>query len=483
MGNHEFDFGVKTLTPFLEAINFPVINTNLDFSEEPTVKTVKKSVILEINNHKVGIVGHLTPDTKVLSSPGNVIFLDIIESLKNETEYLRAAGVNIIIALGHSGYEMDKKIASEVPLVDVVIGGHTNTFLWNGSPPDSEVPEDVYPKVITQSSGKRVPVVQAYAYTKYLGVLNVTFDDNGEIVNFEGQPIFLDTDVLQDQDVLTLLDTFRPEIDNLDKQVVGTSRVLLDATTNKCRYTECNLGNMIADSFVYYMASQYSGEGWTDTPIGIVNGGSVRTTIDPSIRGGNITRGELLGSLPFDNQIISLTLTGEELIKTLEIGVRSNGETSKGEFLQFSGLHVVYDMSQPAYSRVSSAKTRCGKCKVPIYEPIIANQTYNIVTLSFLTGGGDEHIYLASAANKKVQDLGDVDTVSWFLGKQSPVYPEEQGRIKFLSSTSPTTIPTTPTGTPGPTPSAGLELKPRTVALLSFFVVAVNQAVKAFGCR
>lgn len=460
MGNHEFDFGVKTLSPFLEAVKFPVVSANLDFSNEPTVKTVQKSVVLNINNHKIGVVGHLTPDTKSLSSPGNVKFLDVIEALKNETEYLFNSGVKIIIALGHSGYNMDKKIAAEVPLVDIVIGGHTNTFLWNGSPPDSEIPEDVYPKVITQPSGKQVPVVQAYAYTKYLGVLNVTFDDNGELTSFKGQPIFLDTDVPQEQDVLTLLETFRPEIDNLDKQVVGTSRVLLDATSNRCRSVECNLGNMIADSFVYYMASLYSGEGWTDTPIGIVNGGSVRTTIDPSIRGGNITRGELMGSLPFDNQVISLTLTGEQLIKTLEIGVRSNGETSRGEFLQFSGLQVVYNLSQPAYSRVASTKARCGECNVPIYKPIEANQTYKLVTISFLSGGGDEHIFLAAAPDKKVQDLGDVDTVSWYLSKQSPIYPEEQGRIKFIAA-----------------PSSGLILKPKTFTLLALFVLALGHVV------
>ena len=42
-----------------------------------------------------------------------------------------------------------------------------------------------------QSGGKKVPVVQAFAYTKYLGHLNLTFDDNGNLNNFNGNPILL----------------------------------------------------------------------------------------------------------------------------------------------------------------------------------------------------------------------------------------------------------------------------------------------------
>lgn len=45
---------------------------------------------------------------------------------------LKERGVNIIIALGHSGFHLDKLIAEYVPDVDLVIGGHTNTFLFNG---------------------------------------------------------------------------------------------------------------------------------------------------------------------------------------------------------------------------------------------------------------------------------------------------------------------------------------------------------------
>lgn len=68
---------------------------------------------------------------------------------------------------------MDKKIAKECPDVNIVIGGHDNTFLWNGAKPDIENPSGPYPEVITKPNGENVPVVQAYAFTKYLGYLKL----------------------------------------------------------------------------------------------------------------------------------------------------------------------------------------------------------------------------------------------------------------------------------------------------------------------
>lgn len=91
-----------------------------------------------------------------------------------EAEALKNKGVNIMIALGHSGYEVDMEIAKNCPLIDIVIGGHSNTFLYTGEQPDIEQPDGPYPTVIKQSSGKEVPVVQAYAFTKYLGEVELS---------------------------------------------------------------------------------------------------------------------------------------------------------------------------------------------------------------------------------------------------------------------------------------------------------------------
>lgn len=199
MGNHEFDDGVAGLIPFIENATFPIVTANLDLSKQPDLAAtnLKRSVVLEVDGRKIGVIGYLTPETKILATTDNVIFRDEVESIREEVERLKGQGVNIFIALGHSGFDADKRIASEVEDIDLVIGGHTNTFLYRGAAPDVEVPEGFYPTQMTQKSGRKVYVVQAYAYTKYLGNFSVSFDANGEVTKIEGNPILVDASVKQ----------------------------------------------------------------------------------------------------------------------------------------------------------------------------------------------------------------------------------------------------------------------------------------------
>jgi 5'-nucleotidase len=77
-----------------------------------------------------------------ISQAGNVEFRDEVESIKAEVERIRERepDVRIFIALGHSGFEMDRKIAASVPDIDAVIGGHTNTFLYSGKCKGKTIP-------------------------------------------------------------------------------------------------------------------------------------------------------------------------------------------------------------------------------------------------------------------------------------------------------------------------------------------------------
>lgn len=59
-------------------------------------------------------------------------FVDEVEELQIQVNKLETMGYNKIIALGHSGFDVDRDIAKRVKGVDVVIGGHTNTFLYTG---------------------------------------------------------------------------------------------------------------------------------------------------------------------------------------------------------------------------------------------------------------------------------------------------------------------------------------------------------------
>lgn len=423
---------VDGVVPYINAAKFPIVAANLDFSKEPKLEAtnVTKSVVLTVAGRKIGVIGYLTPETEKISAPENVIFLDEVVAIKAESEKLDKEGVKIIIALGHSGYEMDKKIAKEVPLVDLVVGGHTNTFLWNGPKPDLEEVEGDYPTVIQQSSGKKVPVVQAYAYTKYMGHLNVVFNDKGDAIKYEGLPLLLNSTVPQEKDALDLLEIYRPEVEALDKEVTGNSLVTLDGDANSCRRKECNFANFICDAYVAYHSSVYAGNYWTDTPIAIINGGGVRNSIEPKATHGKITRGELLGAMPFQDTIFTMNMKGSDLWETLELGVRSNGETSRGEFIQSSGLRYKVNTAKPVGSRVEEVKVRCGLCEVPTYELLKREHVYKIITTGFLNSGGDGHTAIRDGGyNKSAVDLIDMEIVAWYMNKTSPIYPEESERV------------------------------------------------------
>lgn len=118
--------------------------------------------------------------------------------MRREAAKLKADGVDIIIVLSHSGLDVDIEIAANCgPNVDVIVGGHSHTFLYTGSyAPGPDTPRGDYPTVVTQDDGHKVYVVQASAYTKYLGDITFYFDEAGEILSYEGAPHYLDESVV-----------------------------------------------------------------------------------------------------------------------------------------------------------------------------------------------------------------------------------------------------------------------------------------------
>lgn len=267
-----------------------------------------------------------------------------------------------------------------------------------------------------------------------MGYLHVTFDEKGDLTSYHGQPILINNTIPQSPDVVKLLEEFRPEVEALNKEKVGKSRVFLDGRSEHCRFKECNFGNLMTDALVAYRMSVYGGNLWTDAPISVLNGGGIRNSVNASSDGGVVTRGELFGAAPFDNQVITLSLKGEDLLETLELGVRSNNETSRGEFLQVSGLKVIYDLRKPVGKRVVSVKVRCSKCEVPHYENLKLSETYRLVTTSFLVAGGDGHRVLKEKSfDKKIEDFNDLETICWYFKTFSPVFPGTEGRIGFAT--------------------------------------------------
>ncbi|XP_033979778.1 snake venom 5'-nucleotidase-like isoform X1 [Trematomus bernacchii] len=254
-GNHEFDNGLEGLKkPFMEQILCPIVSANL--KTDPSIAaTFGKSYlpykILTVAGEQVGIVGYVSQETSALSKPGPLLLFEAeIPALQLQVDKLRTLGVNKIIALGHSGFTVDKEIARKVRGVDVVIGGHSNTFLYTGTQPSTEFPAGDYPFMVKSDDGRQVPVVQAYAFGKYLGYLKVTFNEAGDLLKATGNPILLDGSVTQDPEFLADVQEWKKSLANFSSQVVGQTQVFLNGSAEECRFRECNLGNMICDAMI-----------------------------------------------------------------------------------------------------------------------------------------------------------------------------------------------------------------------------------------
>ncbi|XP_071299775.1 5'-nucleotidase [Agelaius tricolor] len=436
LGNHEFDEGVSGLVdPLLKNANFTVLSANIK-GKTPLGNEMMKYVhpfkIVHFDSESVGIVGYTTKETSFLSQPGDdVTFEDEIEALQLQVNKLTAMGVNKIIALGHSGFTVDKNIAQKVKGVDVVIGGHTNTFLYTGTPPSTELPAGPYPFMVDSDDGRKVPVVQAYAYGKYLGYLNVTFDKKGNVVEAVGNPILLDSSFPEDEHIKEEVEKWRENLGNYSEEI-GKTSVYLNGTSQACRFQECNMGNLLCDAVLYENVRRPDKNSWNHVSMCILNGGGIRSPIDEQSTNGSITVEDLLSVLPFGGRFDMVTLKGSTLKEAFEHSVRRYGKGS-GELLQVGGIHVVYDLSRAPGSRVVSLEVLCTACRVPAYVPLQMDGIYNVTLPSYMLFGGDGYIMLKEKNLGYSKGEPDVEVVSRYLQRMKRVYPAVEGRIKFSS--------------------------------------------------
>lgn len=211
---------------------------------------------------------------------------------------------------------------------------------------------------------------------------SLKFDKNGNLLRWSGLPILLDYKIPRDLSIEKLLDKYRPTVDAITNDVCGITKV--DLVREDC-VGECSMGNMIADSRVYYRAHQYNGSGWTDASIAILNTGSIRESAEI----GEISRFTLTTVSPYQNYLMVAYVPGHELLKALEQSVELYDGTISRNFLQVSGLHIVYNVKKPPGQRVKSVDVLCSNCSVPVYEKLKMTQMYGVIIDTFLRKGGD----------------------------------------------------------------------------------------------
>nr|XP_022291712.1 5'-nucleotidase-like [Crassostrea virginica] len=455
LGNHEFDNGVDGLIPFMRNVTFPIVCCNLDTTHQTNMQGLcNSSIILNKGGKRIGIIGYLTEETAFISNPGNNLqFKDVVDSVKAEVQRIKSK-VDILIGVGHYGYGNDIKLANAVPELDIIVGGHTHTFLYNmtGPYPSIDTPEGPYPTIVDHGSRKTL-VVQSYFAAKYFGFLNITFDSSNNVESWKGQPILLDNSTLQDLDILAEVTEMGKRLEEKKLQVVGFSAVYLEGDSKVCRLMECNLGNLITDAMIAFHTQKPTNGSWGDAAIAILNSGGIRAPIEK----GNISQGDVLTTMPFGNNVDLINLQGRYLRQALEHAVSKYDKLNRaGAFLQVSGLRITYDLCRPPGQRVVSAYTRCRKCSYPRYSPLDDDKIYTIATIDFVIRGQDGFVVIRDhhTDHKRFNNI-DSDVFTQYLQSNSPIFKGEEGRITLLEDC---------------TSNAGQIIKPNALILCFLFV-------------
>ncbi|KAJ4313763.1 hypothetical protein N0V94_006779 [Neodidymelliopsis sp. IMI 364377] len=409
LGNHEFDGGDEELGQFLENLTFPIISANIHSQNEKVNKSIKPYHIFE--EYGLALIGVTTDETPSISNPDNTTtFSDVVEAVQGAIDEIKSTtNISRIAAITHVGYDKDQELAKATKGLQLIMGGHSHTLLG-----DMEDAEGKYPTIVDNADGDEVFIVTAYRWGEYVGYIDVTYDPQGKIVAYHGAPIHVTNATEQDSDLQAQIESWRGPFEEFAAEVLGKTEVELDQTS--CRRQECLLGDFMADAMLAYRKNNTQ-----DVDFALINGGGIRATIDE----GDITRGEVLTSFPFGNAIVQIELEGKELWEVLEgivTGVNVVNGKDVTSFLQVSsGIKIEYN-----------PKLNNGTKLVAVTigdQPLDNGTTYQIVTLDFLAGGGDN--FFTPTTDFAILDTQD-EVLTQYILAQSPIDIKLDGRIEVV---------------------------------------------------
>jgi len=393
LGNHEFDRGDAGLRKFLDLLDSgscstPVLAANV----KPQVGTplapfaegdyIKPYVIKEMSGEQVGIIGiDIANKTRNSSSPADTTeFLDETETAQAMIDELEAVGVNKIILLTHYQYNNDLALAENLTGVDVIIGGDSHTLLGDFSDYGLTA-AGPYPTERTNADGDKVCVAQAWQYSRVVGELSVTWNENGVVESCSGTPHFLLGDAIVREDANG--DEYTPE---------GTeAQAILNAVAADPQLSIVQPDATSAQILAYYtdqldtFRNQVVGTATEDLCLERIPGQG-RSNL-PSCAGTTDERG---GDIA--NTLVDLTMTGAEIRQVLNEAVdfANDPDGSSGAYPYAAGLRWDVDMTRPAGGRLFDIEVKSRD--ETQWRPLEDNETLNVVTNSFTAGGRDGYI-------------------------------------------------------------------------------------------
>ena len=413
IGNHEFDDGPMTLADFIAAVDYPVVGANVIVADEPALAgKVPAFAVIERDGVRFGVIGATTEETPEISSTGPNVRIPQAEArLRIAVAQLTARGVDKIILASHLGINREIAVAKAVAGIDAIIGGHTNTLMSN----TAVRADHRYPLMVAGPGGVPTPLAQAYAYGKYLGVMHLDFDDRGKVVAAAGDTLLLDHTIAEEPAMAALVARLGAPLATLAAQPVGHAAAAIDGARSSCRVRECAMGVLVTDAIAWRTRD-------LGTQIVIVNGGGLRASIDA----GEITMGEVLAVLPFQNTIATFELTGADVVAALENGVSRVADVA-GRFPQVAGLKFTWDAAQPPGSRIVEVDVRRTDGSFAALDPAAR---YRVASNNFMRAGGDGYtVFATNAIDAYDFGPGLEEAVADYIATHSPVAPQPEGRI------------------------------------------------------
>ena len=395
LGNHEWDFGPEITRERVWESNFPVFASNARDKDGLPIDGTVRTAMVNVGPFRVGIMGLITPQTRILASPGSDRFLPVIDTAAALSKELKGQGANLIVALAHLDYVQDMELLQS-GLVDVLLSGHDHYHIsfdngkaiWMDAGEDAEKVGvvDVHMKSYMKRGKKRF---SWEADMRFVDTMN--FPEDGAIASKVNE-----------------YDKFLSK--ELDIEI-GKTTTELDSRKKTVRTEEAAIGNLIADAM----------RDGVDADIGIANGGGIRAK-KIYAPGTMITRRDILSELPFGNVVVKLELTGAQIWAALENGV-SQVESNAGRFPQVSGVSFIYNPKAKAGSRVISAKIGG--------QPLNKGGTYTVATNNYAAGGGDG--YSVFKKGKVLIDASGATIMAGmvmdYIKAKGSVSPKVEGRI------------------------------------------------------
>ncbi|MBK5195104.1 MAG: metallophosphoesterase [Proteiniphilum sp.] len=158
LGNHEFDYGLEVLEKVVRAATFPIVSSNYDFSQTALSGLIEPYLILKREGLTIGVIGIGIRPGGLVSSENykGMKYLDPVQTANRLAAQLRMQHkCDIIICLSHLGYNPDTRLAESTRNIDLIIGGHSHTFMEQ---PDIRKNLDDKDVMVYQTAGRGVYV-------------------------------------------------------------------------------------------------------------------------------------------------------------------------------------------------------------------------------------------------------------------------------------------------------------------------------------